>query len=147
MNYICRYYKDKTINKFVNFIDKTLLLLNKKITSSLLNIKLRHGFTRGLHEKSGGFVNAGGWGTCKNSVPIPRGVHVARQKHALGPALAYHFHAASTRRAKNTRHAWKCVSSARLPLLTSTTAAHFGTFINRNISKGGKILGGIWQLS
>ena len=31
---------------------------------------------------SGGFVNAGGWGTRKNSVPIPRGVHAARQKHA-----------------------------------------------------------------
>ena len=38
--------------------------------------------TRGVHEKSGGFVNAGGWGTRKNSVHFPRGVHAARQKHA-----------------------------------------------------------------
>ena len=39
--------------------------------------------TRGVHEKiQGGFVNTGGWGTRKNSVTIPRGVHAARQKHA-----------------------------------------------------------------
>ena len=49
---------------------------------------------------SGGFVNAGGWGTRK----------IARQ-----------FHAASTRRDKNTRHAWKCCRSDALTLLTGGT--------------------------
>ena len=52
--------------------------------------------TRGVHEKSGGFVNAGGWGTRK---------------------LAYTFHAAYTRRDKNMRHAWECNQSDILSLL------------------------------
>ena len=62
------------------------MLLNKyyvivpqiKITS-LFKVLLRH--ARGPRIQ-GGIVNAGGWGTRKNSVPIPRGVHEARQKHA-----------------------------------------------------------------
>ena len=32
--------------------------------------------------KNQGFVNDVGWGTRKNSVHFPRGVHEARQKHA-----------------------------------------------------------------
>ena len=48
-------------------------------------------------KKSGGFVNAGGWGTRK---------------------LADQFHAASTRRDKNTRPAWKRGRTDVLTLLT-----------------------------
>ena len=50
------------------------------VVQSLIHAKSPH--TRGVHEKSGGFVNAGGVGTRKNSVHFPRGVHAARQKHA-----------------------------------------------------------------
>ena len=72
------------------------------ITSLFLNKKLRYCYvilcvTRAVHEKSGGFVNAGGWGTRK---------------------LARHFHAASTRRDKNTRLAWNSPGSNELSLLT-----------------------------
>ena len=51
--------------------------------------------TRGVHD-TGGFVNAGEWGTRK---------------------LARQFHAASTRRDKNTRLAWKSPSTYALSLL------------------------------
>ena len=60
------------------------MLLNKyyvivhglKITSLFkkTSVLLRH--ARGPRIQ-GGIVNAGGWGTRKNSVPIPRGVHAA----------------------------------------------------------------------
>ena len=39
-------------------------------------------------------MNAGGWGTRKHSVTIPRGVHGARQKHA--PCVDLHLNLGST---------------------------------------------------
>ena len=74
------------------------MFLNKNYVIVLITSLLRHsGVTRGVHEKSGGFVNAGGWGTRK---------------------LAYTFHAASTRRDKNTRLAWNVYGTEGLTLLT-----------------------------
>ena len=68
----------------------------------LLNKKLRHCHSlchaRGPRNQ-GGFVNAGGWGTRK---------------------IAYHFHAAYTRRDKNTRLAWNVSGTYYLTLLPST---------------------------
>ena len=56
-------------------------MLQLKITS-LFKKYVSVTTSRAESTQSGGIVNAGGWGTRKNSVPIPRGVHAARQKHA-----------------------------------------------------------------
>ena len=73
------------------------MLLNKYyVIVHVLKITSLIQVSRAGSTHSGGFVNAGGWGTRK----------IARQ-----------FHAASTRRDKNTRHAWKCCRSDALTLL------------------------------
>ena len=56
----------------------TLIIVINRNTSFIKITSLLHPFcvTRG------GIVNAGGWGTRKNTVHFPRGVHEARQKHA-----------------------------------------------------------------